>query len=93
MKEGDTISKTKMVKLLTGKTQNMWDEEAKCFKGITLTTRYDGEEATIDTLKNSSNYQVIRAISETQEIKLIYNLKKKELMSGSILPVGWRNDD
>ena len=63
-------------------------QRSKVFQGYFLDTRYDGEEATIDTiLKIAVIYQVI-AISETQEIKLIYNVKKKEL-EWHILPVGW----
>jgi hypothetical protein len=92
MKEGDTISKTKMAKMLTGKTQNMWDKEDKLFKAIALTTRYDGNEATITEIKYAEPYQVIRATSMTQEIKLIYNSKRKEVTQATILPINWREN-
>jgi hypothetical protein len=91
MKEGDIISKTKMIKFLTGKTQTMWNRDEKCFKPVALTTRYDGQEARITMLKTADPYQVIRAITDTQEIKLIYNVKKQEVTQGTILPVGWRD--
>ena len=89
MKEGEVISKTKMIKWLTKKTQTMWDQEEKTFKNIALTTRYDGSEATIMELKEVKPYIFIRADSETQEFRLVYDTKKKELMKGSILPMGW----
>jgi|ETNvirenome_6_85_1030632.scaffolds.fasta_scaffold00370_25 hypothetical protein len=89
MKEGEVISKTKMIKFLTNKTQTMWVPEEKGFKKIALTTRYDGNEATIVQVKEASPYLFIRADSETQEFRLVYNTKEKELMKGSILPVGW----
>jgi len=90
MKEGDTISKTKMIKMMTGRSQNMWDKTDKLFKAIALTTRYDGNEATITDIKYAEPYQVIRATSMTQEIKLIYNTKTQKVLKGSILPIDWR---
>ena len=91
MKEGDTISKTKMIKLLTKKTQSMWDKEDKIFKDIALTTRYDGQEVTIITAKESAGYVFVKGSSKTQEIKLTFN-KKKEVVNGSILPIDWRDN-
>lgn len=90
MKEGEVISKTKLIKMLTGKTQKMWDSEEQFFKPIALTTRYDGKPVTITELRTAEPYQVIRGTSETQEIKLIYNVKKDECIQGTILPVDWR---
>lgn len=89
MKEGEVISKTKMIKWLTNKTQTMWVAKEKGFKQIALTTRYDGNEATITQIKDAPPYRFIRADSKTQEFRLVYNTKEKELMKGSILPVGW----
>lgn len=91
MKEGQTLSKTKMIKLLTKKTQTMWDKKEKTFKQIALTTRYDGQEVTITTAKESAGYLFIKGNSETQEFRLTLD-KKKEVVSGSILPIDWREN-
>ena len=67
MKIGDTISKTKLIKMLTGKTQRMWSAEEKCFQDIALTTRYDGNVMTITDFKDTGHYQIIRGESDTED--------------------------
>lgn len=86
MKVGDTISKTKLIKMLTGKTQRMWCNVQCCFEDIALTTRYDGNVMTITDFKDTGHYQIIRGESETQKMKMCYNVKNKMVVTGSILP-------
>tara|TARA_B100001758_G_C18101740_1_gene448820 strand:- start:338 stop:613 length:276 start_codon:yes stop_codon:yes gene_type:complete len=86
MKIGETISKTKLIKMLTGKTQRMWSAEEKCFQDIALTTRYDGNVMTITDFKDTGHYQIIRGESDTQKMKMCYNVKNKMVVTGSILP-------
>ena len=91
MKVGEKIAKTRLIKMMLGKSQVMWSKEDKCFKPIALTTRYDNNQITITEIRESYPYQIIRGSSETQLVKLIYTVKKEELMQGAILPVGWND--
>lgn len=44
MKVGEKIAKTRLIKMMLGKSQVMWSKEDKCFKPIALTTRYDNNQ-------------------------------------------------
>lgn len=87
MKEGETISPTKMKKLLANNSQKMWNAEKKVFVDIPLNTRYDGTPVKIVELKKASNYEYVRAESETQKLRWVYHLKSKNLLMGAIIPL------
>jgi len=87
MKEGETISPTKMKQLLANHSQKMWDAEKKVFVDIPLNTRYDGTPVKIVELREVSNYKYVRAESETQKLRWVYHIKSKNLIMGAIIPL------